>query len=80
MAAFATFLKIVSSNKLKNRFLFSDETTFESRQELLARVPSLTSLNGSPVSSSEISVSVPKLFNISHFNRLENPVLRASLY
>lgn len=63
MAAFATFLKIVSSNKLKNRFSFSDETTFESRQELLARVPSLTSLNGSPVSSSEISVSVLKLFN-----------------
>ena len=80
MPAFATFLKIVSSNKLKNRFFFSDETTFESRQELLARVPSLTSLNGSPVSSSEISVSVLKLFNISHFNRLENLVLRASLH
>ena len=32
--------------------VFSEETTFASRQELLARLPSLTSLNGSMVSQS----------------------------
>ena len=31
-------------------FRLLEETTFASRQELLARLPSLTSLNGSPVS------------------------------
>ena len=31
--------------------VLSGETSFESRQELLARLPSLTSLNGSPVST-----------------------------
>ena len=39
-------------------FVLSEETTFESRQELLACLPSLTSLNGSPVSCSDGSFVV----------------------
>nr|XP_058944024.1 tubulin-specific chaperone E-like [Pocillopora verrucosa] len=43
--------------RFKGNPLFQDETTFESRQELLARVPSLTSLNGSPVNSKEREIA-----------------------
>ncbi|XP_074636357.1 tubulin-specific chaperone E-like isoform X4 [Acropora palmata] len=39
--------------KFKGNPVFQEETTFASRQELLARLPSLTSLNGSPVNSKE---------------------------
>lgn len=43
--------------RFKGNPLFQDETTFESRQELLARVPSLTSLNGSLVNSKEKEIA-----------------------
>ncbi|KAJ7377274.1 hypothetical protein OS493_030085 [Desmophyllum pertusum] len=39
--------------RFKGNPLFQAETTFESRQELLARLPSLSSLNGSPVNPKE---------------------------
>ncbi|XP_073257799.1 tubulin-specific chaperone E-like [Porites lutea] len=43
----------LSELRFKGNLLFQGETTFDSRQELLARVPSLTSLNGSLVSLKE---------------------------
>lgn len=48
--AFLTPVSPTSTNKTGPYSVFSDETTFSSRQELLARLPSLTSLNGSMVS------------------------------
>ncbi|KAL9981206.1 hypothetical protein ACROYT_G009878 [Oculina patagonica] len=46
-------LPSLNAFRFKRNPLFQEETTFESRQELLARLPSLTSLNGSPVNPKE---------------------------
>jgi len=46
-------LPSLNALRFKGNPLFKDETTFESRQELLARLPSFTSLNGSPVNLKE---------------------------
>ena len=50
---FFYYIHQVQDTMWQNWFVLSEETTFESRQELLARLPSLTSLNGSPVSCSD---------------------------